>query len=78
MLDFKPNEKEIEKIGKFSIEEKNFRIENLKNFNSVGFPNKLVEDWKFSDLRDIVSKNFAKLDLKLKPSKEENFDFIKI
>ncbi len=77
MLDFKPNEKEIEKIGKFSIEEKNFRIENLKNFNSVGFPNKLVEDWKFSDLRDIVSKNFAKLDLKLKPSKEENFDFIK-
>ena len=77
MLDFKPNEKEIEKIGKFSIEEKNFRIENLKNFNSVGFPNKLIEDWKFSDLRDIVSKNFAKLDLKLKPSKEENFDFIK-
>ncbi len=77
MLDFKPNEKEIEKIGKFSIEEKNFRIENLKNFNSVGFPNKLVEDWKFSDLRHIVSKNFAKLDLKLKPSKEENFDFIK-
>ena len=77
MLNFKPNEKEIEKIGKFSIEEKNFRIENLKNFNSVGFPNKLVEDWKFSDLRDIVSKNFAKLDLKLKPSKEENFDFIK-
>ena len=77
MLNFKPNEKEIEKIGKFSIEEKNFRIENLKNFNSVGFPNKLIEDWKFSDLRDIVSKNFAKLDLKLKPSKEENFDFIK-
>jgi len=77
MLNYKPSEKEIDKIGKFSVEEKNFRLENLKNFNSFGFPNKQEEDWKFSDLRDIVSKNFAKLDLKLNFAKDENVEFIK-
>ncbi len=77
MLDFRPDEREIEKIGKFSAQEKNFRIENLKNFNNTGFPNKLIEDWKFSDLKNIVSKNFAKLNLKLKSTKDDNINFIK-
>ena len=63
--------------GNYSISQKEIKEKNFNKFLEQGFPNKRIEDWKFSDLRDIVSKNFAKLDLKLKPSKEENFDFIK-
>ena len=58
---FKINSAEIDKIKKISQEEKDFRIKNLSLFNKRGFPNKKNEDWKFSDLREIVQKNFKKL-----------------
>ena len=61
---FKVNSKEIDKIKKISKKEKNFRIKNLNLFNKTGFPNKKNEDWKFSDLREIVYKNFKKLNVK--------------
>ena len=61
---FKINSKEIDKIKKISKEEKNFRIKNLKLFNEKGFPNKRHEDWKFSDFKDIINKNFDQLDTK--------------
>ncbi len=77
MLNFKINSSEIDKIGKFTREEKEFRIKNLDYFNSTGFPNKRNEDWKFSDLREIVSKNFGKLDLKLGKSEKPKINFIK-
>ena len=63
MLNFKINSDEIDKIGSFSKEEKNFRLKNLDCFNDVGFPNKKNADWKFSDLKAIVSENFSKLDI---------------
>ena len=47
MLSFNPDQKIIDKIGKFSKREKDFRINNLENFKKVGFPNKRLEDWKF-------------------------------
>ena len=65
MLNFKINSNEIDNIGNFNAKEKEFRLKNLDSFNKNGFPNKKSEDWKFSDLREIVSKNFKKLDLKL-------------
>ncbi len=68
---------EIDKIGKFTKQEKEFRVKNLDFFNEKGLPNKKDEDWKFSDLRQIVSKNFKKLDLKIEGSKNENFELIK-
>jgi len=77
MLNFKINSKEIDKIGKFSKEEKEFRVKNLDYFNDTGLPNKRIEDWKFSDLREIVSKNFNKLDLKLEKSEKPKINFIK-
>ena len=77
MLNFKINSDEIDKIGNFTKEEKNFRLKNLDYFNNVGFPNKQSEDWKFSDLREIVSRNFNKLDLKLEKSEKAKVDFIK-
>jgi len=76
MLNFKINSNEIEKIGKFTEKEKEFRIKNLDYFNDTGFPNKRNEDWKFSDLREIVSRNFNRLDLKLKKSLKPKIDFI--
>ena len=77
MLNFKINSDEIDKIGSFSKEEKNFRLKNLDYFNDIGFPNKKNEDWKFSDLKAIVSKNFSKLDIQLSKSKKQKVDFIK-
>ena len=74
---FKVNEAEIDKIGKFSEKEKNFRIKNLNFFNENGFPNKKIEDWKFSDFKQIVSKNFNKLNINVESSKTEEFQFIK-
>ena len=56
MLNFKIDTEKIDQIGSFSKEEREFRIKNLNYFNEVGFPNKRLEDWKFSDLREIVSK----------------------
>ena len=77
MLNFKINSDEIDKIGNFTKEEKNFRLKNLNYFNDTGFPNKKYEDWKFSDLKTIVSKNFNKLDIKFEKSKKQKVDFIK-
>ena len=57
MINFKIHSNEIDKLGKFTKEEKNFRLQNLNYFNDIGLPSKRSEDWKFSDLKEIVSKN---------------------
>ena len=41
----------------FSEEQLKKRKENYKKFNDEGFPNKKLEDWKFSDLNQIIKKN---------------------
>ncbi len=71
------NSKEIDKIKIKSQKERDFRIKNLKFFNKNGFPNKRQEDWKFSDLREIIYKNFKKLNTKNKNSKIKKIDLIK-
>ena len=48
----------IEQIKDLSLEEKNLRKKNLDLFYQNGFPNKKNEDWKFTDLNSILSKNF--------------------
>ena len=73
---FKINSAEVEKIKKISQEERDFRIKNLNLFNERGFPNKKNEDWKFSDLREIVQKNFKKLDVKNISSKVKKINLI--
>ena len=77
MINFKIHSNEIDKLGKFTKEEKNFRLQNLNYFNDIGLPSKRSEDWKFSDLKEIVSKNFNKFNLSLKKSKKPKIDFIK-
>jgi len=74
---FKINSKEIDKIKKIGKVERDFRINNLNLFNAKGFPNKKQEDWKFSDLREIVQKNFKKLNVNKVNSKVKKINLIK-
>jgi Fe-S cluster assembly protein SufD len=38
--------------------QKEIKESNFDNFIKKGFPNKRIEDWKFSDLKQIISSNF--------------------
>ena len=46
---------------KLSDENINSRKKNLDLFVENGFPNKRAEDWKFSDLNQIISSNIENL-----------------
>ena len=48
---------------KLSSENINTRKKNFNQFIENGFPNKRVEDWKFSDLNQIISSNIENLRL---------------
>tara|TARA_Y100000590_G_scaffold123248_1_gene141134 strand:+ start:4505 stop:5755 length:1251 start_codon:yes stop_codon:yes gene_type:complete len=77
MQNFEVNSTEIDKIKKITKEEKDFRIKNLEFFKASGFPNKRLEDWKFTDFKDIVDKNFDKLDTKKVSSDIDEIELIK-
>ncbi len=77
MLNNKINLSEVDKIGKISKEEKDFRIKNLNYFNDIGFPNKTYEDWKFTDLKEIFLKNFSKLNFNSTKSEDKKIDLVK-
>ena len=74
---FEVNFNEIDKIKKITTEEKNFRIKNLEFFKTAGFPNKRLEDWKFTDFENIVDKNFEKLDTNKVSSDINKIDLLK-
>ena len=76
MQNFEINSSQIDKIKKITSEEKSFRIKNLEFFKTTGFPNKRFEDWKFSDFKDIVDKNFKKLDTKIVSSDINKIDLL--
>ena len=40
----------------YSDQEKKFREANFKEFLKQGFPNRKLENWKFSDLNQIIEK----------------------
>ena len=46
------------KLSKKNID---LRKKNLSKFVNLGFPNKREEDWKFSDLNQIISSNIKEL-----------------
>ena len=77
MQNFEINSTQIDKIKKITTKEKSFRIKNLEFFKATGFPNKRLEDWKFSDFRDIVDKNFKELDTKKVSSNIKKIDLLK-
>jgi Fe-S cluster assembly protein SufD len=57
---------------KLSDESINYRNKNFIQFVENGFPNKRAEDWKFSDLNQIISSNIENLRL------QSNFEISKI
>ena len=67
---------EIDKIKNLSTEDKNKRKKNLDLFNKIGFPNKKDEDWKFTDLNSILSKNFNNIVNKELSNVEKKLNFI--
>ena len=59
----KPSKKDIE-----------LREKNLNEFIKNGFPNKRKEDWKFSDLNQIISSNIKELKFFNEETKPDEFD----
>ena len=74
---FKISPSEINKIKLLNQKDKNFRLENLKLFNQQGFPTRNQEDWKFSDINQIFSKNFKNLESLKNEKKPKSINFIK-
>jgi Fe-S cluster assembly protein SufD len=60
----------------FSGSQKEIKEANFDNFIKNGFPNKRIEDWKFSDLKQIITTNFDNIDFSKKEEQsniDENF-----
>ena len=74
---FKISPSEINNIKVLNQKDKNFRLENLKLFNQQGFPTRNHEDWKFSDINQIFSKNFKNLESLKNEIKLKSINFIK-
>ncbi len=74
---FKISPSEINKIKVLNQKDKNFRLESLKLFNQQGFPTRNHEDWKFSDINQIFSKNFKNLESFKNEIKPKSINFIK-
>ena len=50
------------------------RKKNLDKFIEKGFPSRRVEEWKFSDLNQIISSNIKELSFFNKVTEQSNFD----
>jgi len=59
--ELKLNFDKIISLNNFSDSQKKIKLENFNNYFEKGLPNKRNEDWKFSDINQIISKNFDNL-----------------
>ena len=59
--EIKSNFEKLLDDGGFSNSQKKIKEKNFNKFLEQGFPNKRTEDWKFSDLNQIISTNFENL-----------------
>ena len=71
-IDFEKNLKNLS----YSDREKNFKENNFKEFLKQGFPNRKLENWKFSDLNQIIKSNIGDLTFYNDYSKENQIDKI--
>jgi Fe-S cluster assembly protein SufD len=67
----------IKQIKNLSIDEKTYRQKKLDLFYKSGFPSKQAEDWKFTDLSLIFSKNFKNLSNEISLETNKDFEIIK-
>ena len=49
------------------------RTENFKKFEKMGFPSKKLENWKYTDLKNIINNNFKSLEI-FKDKKNSHYD----
>ncbi len=52
----------IDNIKNISLQERQSREESLKLFSKEGFPNKKLEEWKFTDFKKIIENNFDRIE----------------
>ena len=74
--ELKLNFDKIISLNNFSDSQKKIKQENFNNYFEKGLPNKRNEDWKFSDINQIISKNFDNLNFivdQKKVFKEKDF-----
>ena len=57
----------------FSNSQKEIKEKSFNNFIKNGFPNKRLEDWKFSDLKQIITTNFEDINFS-KKEEQSNLD----
>jgi len=62
----------------FSDQEKKFKETNFKEFLKQGFPNRKLENWKFSDLNQIIKSNIGELTFYNDYKKENQIDKIEL
>ncbi len=68
---------DINKINNLTNSEKSFRQESLNLFLKNGFPDKKIEEWKFTDLNKILNKNFKKISNNINFNKISKFEKLK-
>ena len=62
----------------YSEQEKKFKETNFKEFLKQGFPNRKLENWKFSDLNQIIKNNIGDLTFYNDYKKENQIDKIEL
>ena len=62
----------------YSEQEKKFKETNFKEFLKQGFPNRKLENWKFSDLNQIIKSNIGELTFYNDYKKENQIDKIEV
>ena len=62
----------------YSDQEKKFKETNFNEFLKQGFPNRKLENWKFSDLNQIIKSNIGELTFYNDYKKENQIDKIEL
>ena len=62
----------------YSEQEKKFKETNFQEFLKQGFPNRKLENWKFSDLNQIIKSNIGELTFYNDYKKENQIDKIEL
>ena len=74
MENFKTDFEKVLKNNNLSEKEVAFKNLNAKEFSSHGFPNRKDEDWKFSDINQIIKKEIGELNFYNEQLKKSEID----
>ena len=74
MENFKTDFEKTLKNNNLSEKEIAFKNLNAKEFSKQGFPNRKDEDWKFSDINQIIKKEIGELNFYSEKFKKSEID----